>query len=171
MRLSQYKNPKVRREFLENELGIKLPFIQKALIEDEKNIKEVGKVFILKLKCDACGINTQEVEIEGNKKPKVEFKVKNQNDLKKQIIKSSSAIIKIPELKISIKPTENSVGDITTVQEFIDNLIKYIQETNEISSNEYKKSEKLLDELDAAKENNGNITLIIEDKEGNSAIV
>jgi len=152
----------------------KCPFCIKnsaTLSEDEKNIKEVGKVFILKLKCDACGINTQEVEIEGNKKPKVEFKVKNQNDLKKQIIKSSSAIIKIPELKISIKPTENSVGDITTVQEFIDNLIKYIQETNEISSNEYKKSEKLLDELDAAKENNGNITLIIEDKEGNSAIV
>jgi len=49
----------------------KCPFCLKnsaTLSEDEKNIKEVGKVFILKLKCDACGINTQEVEIEGNKK-------------------------------------------------------------------------------------------------------
>ena len=38
MRLSQFKNPKERREFLERELNIKLPYTEKALLEDEKNI-------------------------------------------------------------------------------------------------------------------------------------
>src|SRR3989344_2814356 len=38
MRLSRLKNSKVRRNFLENELNIKLPYTEKAFFEDEKNI-------------------------------------------------------------------------------------------------------------------------------------
>ena len=38
MRLSQFKNPKERLKYLENELNIKLSYVEKALIEDEKNI-------------------------------------------------------------------------------------------------------------------------------------
>lgn len=38
MRLSQFRNPKERREFVEKELNIKLPYLQKALIEDKNDI-------------------------------------------------------------------------------------------------------------------------------------
>ncbi len=38
MRLSQFKSPKERRDFLKSKLKIKLDYVEKALIEDEKDI-------------------------------------------------------------------------------------------------------------------------------------
>ncbi len=131
-----------------------------------------GKVVLFSMIC-SCGYKFSDVILPAAEKP-VRYKIKvNESTLSARVVKSSSATIRIPELEIEVFPGPRSEGYISNVEGVllrIENAVKTAMLFSE-SEEEKRKAEEILQVLEKARKGEKEITLIIEDPSGNSAII
>jgi len=139
----EYKNSEEKPEHI---TAHKVDFAKPLVEEDD--IKEEALIFptpchncgvpyfkeliIMAFNCDKCGAKSREVKVGGEisaKAKKITLKVQNEGDLRRDLFKSESAIIIIPEV-----PLELTLGDIggiyTTTEGLIEQIHDHMKENN-----------------------------------------
>ena len=145
-----------------------------TLTEDETEIPYFGKIFIFSMNCSECNYNMSDIETEEQKEPtRYTLEVNSKKDIDIRVVKSSSASIKIPQLKMSVTPGIGSTGYVSNIEGVIDRFKKIIEEERDTTEDdEIKKHAKiLLKKIWKVKLGELPIKIIIEDETGSSAII
>jgi len=153
------------------------PFCNKktlTLTEDEMDIPYFGKTYLFSMSCNGCKYTKADVEAAESKGScRHSLEINDEKDMKIRVVKSSTAIVKIPQLKLSVEPGPSSIGYISNVEGVLDRFKKIIESERDNSDEEdiKKKAKNLLKKLWKVKLGDYKIKLIIEDLNGNSAII
>lgn len=145
-----------------------------TLIEDQTEVPYFGKVFLLTMTCSNCNYNVSDVEPEKKKESaRYTIETDSEKDMKIRVVKSSTATVKIPSLKIKITPGPASIGYISNIEGLLDRVKKILedQKENEEDLKVKKTAKNLLKKLWKATLGDIKLKIIIEDKSGNSAII
>ncbi|MBW2994812.1 ZPR1 zinc finger domain-containing protein [Candidatus Woesearchaeota archaeon] len=145
-----------------------------TLVEEEIEIPFFGKTFVFSMECSACGFRKADVEAAEAKEPaKYTFEISSAKDMNVRIVKSSNAIVKFPQLKITIEPGADAEGYVANVEKILNDIYERTKDIkeNEEDSKKRKKAWKLMDKILDIKEGKEKTTLVIEDHTGNSAII
>lgn len=144
-----------------------------TLTEDEKEIPYFGKVFIFSMKCENCSYSVSDVESAEQKEPtRYTFETQSEKDMQVRVVKSSTATIKIPQLRMSVRPGPASEGYISNIEGILERFVKILEEEREDEDNAVKKHAKnLLKKIRKVKFGDIKLKIIIEDPSGNSAII
>ncbi len=136
------------------------------------NIPFFGEVMHITSICE-CGFRYSDTLILAQRKPvRYELKIKNQNDLDARVVRSTSGTIRIPELGVNIEPgpaSESFVSNIEGVLDRVEEILGMVTRWGEKEKTE--RAVELLSILEKIKAGNYEITVIIEDPLGNSAII
>ncbi len=138
-----------------------------TLIEDQRNFPQF-KCFLFSITCSSCHYHKSDIELEPKQKQSIEI-----TNPKTQIAKSSEAIIKIPQIKLNIKPDVSSKGYITTIGGLLSKYKKELEQERDNSETpeERKKAKNKLKKLWKIECENIPPKVILEDPSGNSAII
>ncbi|MCD4759511.1 ZPR1 zinc finger domain-containing protein [archaeon] len=144
-----------------------------TLREEEMDIPYFGLTFLFSMDCP-CGFSKSDVESAEKKDPvKITFNVEGVGDLNARVIKSGSALVKISQLKMSMEPGENSEGFVSNVEGLLGKFEKILEGQRDSSDDPLvcKKAKKLLKKIWKVKCGDVALKIVIEDKNGNSAII
>jgi len=144
-----------------------------TLMEQEREIPYFGIVYLFSMTCSNCKYHKADVECqEKHKGAKFSVDIESEEDLQIRIVKSADATIKIPRM-ISMEPGTASQGFITNVEGVLRRFKLIIEQARDQAEDkaERKKAKNMLKKLQRAMWGQEKITLVIEDKTGNSAIV
>jgi zinc finger protein len=144
------------------------------LRDREIDIPYFGKTFVFAMQCSECGFSKADVEFEEKRDPaKITFEVNSEEDLFVRVVKSGSASVKIPGLRMSMDPGENSEGFVTNIEGLIGKFEKILEIQRDGAEDKAvrKKAKNLLKKIWKVKLGELPLKIIIEDKSGNSAIV
>ncbi len=150
------------------------PLCNKELVTNwvEDNIPFFGEVMHITSMCE-CGFRYSDTMIMTQRKPvHYELKIKNPDDLDARVVRSTSGTIRIPELGIDIEPgpaSESFVSNIEGVLDRVEEIIGMVTRWGEKEKTE--RALELLSTLEKIKAGEYEITVIIEDPLGNSAII
>lgn len=145
-----------------------------VLREDTNDVPHFGKVFIFSMTCTNCKYHMSDVESESMHDPgRYTFTIENEKDLNVKVIKSSTATVKIPQLKMDSRPGPASIGFISNMEgllkKFEDILIS---ERDSAEDDETKTTAKnLLKKIWKVKCGDIPLKIVMEDPNGNSAIL
>ncbi len=145
-----------------------------TLYEDELDVPYFGHTFVFSMNCSNCGFSKADVESEEKRDPvKVTFQIEKEDDMKVRVIRSSSGLVKISQLKMSMEPGENSDGFISNVEGLLRKFEKVLEEQRDNSDDNdvRKKAKNLLKKIWKVKLGEVPLKVVIEDKTGNSAII
>ena len=145
-----------------------------VLCEEEINIPFFGKTFVFSMNCSDCGFSKSDIESFEQRDPvKIIFEISLAKDLNARVIKSSNALVKIPTLRMSMEPGENSNGFISNVEGLLNNFEKIIEQQRDSTEDPSikKKAKNLLKKIWKIKLGELPMKIIIEDPSGNSAII
>lgn len=144
-----------------------------TLIEDEKEIPYFGKVFLFSMNCSNCKYKVSDLEAATHKESsKYTFEIISDKDMKIRIVKSSRATIKIPQLRMSVKPGPASEGFISNIEGILDRFAKIIESEKDSEDKKVRTHAKnLLKKIRKVKYGDIKLKIIIEDPSGNSAII
>ncbi|MFZ3058973.1 MAG: ZPR1 zinc finger domain-containing protein [Candidatus Methanoperedens sp.] len=150
------------------------PLCHKELLTNwvPDNIPFFGEVMHITSICE-CGFRYSDTLILAQRKPvRYELKIKNQDDLDARVVRSTSGTIRIPELGVNIEPgpaSESFVSNIEGVLDRVEEILGMVTRWDEKEKTE--RALELLSILEKIKAGNYEITVIIEDPLGNSAII
>ncbi len=137
-----------------------------------QNIPFFGEVMHVTSLC-GCGFRYSDTLILTQREPvHYELKIKEQNDLDARVVRSTSGTIRIPELGIDIEPgpaSESFVSNIEGVLSRVEEILDMVLHWGE--KEKIERAEELLSIINKIKEGQHEITVIIEDPMGNSAII
>jgi len=140
-------------------------------IWDIEEIPYFGEVMLTSIQCPSCGFKHSDCMILSSRNPmRYELRVESPEDLSARVIRSSSGTIRIPELGVDIEPgplAESFVSNVEGILERVENVLKGILRM----SGGNRRAEELLNEISEVREGKREITVIIEDPFGNSAII
>jgi len=145
-----------------------------TLIQDEKDIPYFGKTFIFVMQCSNCQYHKSDIESEEQKEPcKIEITIDNKKDLNIRIVKSSSASVKIPQLKMSLDSGPDSDGYVSNIEGLLDRFKKILESERDTAEEDdvRKHAKNLLKKLWKVSLGEFPLKIIIEDPTGNSAII
>ncbi len=148
-----------------------------TMIEDEKDIPFFGKTLLFSMNCSNCNFYPADVEAAEYRDPcKITFTTENEKDMNVRVIKSAEAHLKVPTLRMDIRPGPASNGYITNIEGLMNRFEKVIKEQKELASAEGDKSAKttaknLLKKIWKIKCGDLPVKIVIEDPTGNSAII
>ncbi|RLG75284.1 MAG: hypothetical protein DRO14_04760 [Thermoprotei archaeon] len=127
-----------------------------------------GNVLIETGVCGKCGFRKTDVSLAEVSKPKrIILKVKSKKELNALVLKSSTALVRMPELGIEIAPGPAAPGYITTVEGILHRVLEHIPaECFDENSQCYSKVMEIKEAIEGKKE----FTVIIEDPYGRSEI-
>ena len=136
------------------------------------------EIIIMAYSCEHCGYKSTEIKNGGGiseKATKITFKVEKEEDVNRDVFKSDSCILVIPEVELSIAP--GTMGSIyTTIEGLIDKLVTNLRENNPFSQGDSADSmirEKFNDfcfKLENLKSGKKPFTLILDDPLSNCFI-
>ena len=155
----------------------KCPFCGKselALTEDEKDIPYFGKVYLFSMNCSECKYAKSDVEsVSAKEGTKWVIEVDSAKDMEIRVVKSSNAVIKIPQMRMEVKPGPASIGYISNIEGVLDRFKKILDDQLEglDDKSDRKKVKNLLKKLWKVKLGEVKLKIIIEDVSGNSAIL
>ena len=136
------------------------------------NIPYFSEILIMSARC-SCGYRFVDVMVLGEQEPvRYILEVSHLEDLTARVIRSSTGTIQIPELEIKVEPGPICEAFITNVEGVlvrIENVVRGVLTWAE--GGERQKAEDLLDRIAGCKSGSMPFTLIIEDPDGNSAII
>jgi len=153
------------------------PFCNKktlTLIEEEKDIPYFGKCYLMTMSCDNCKYHKFDIESVERKDPvKYEFIVKDKKDLNVRVVKSAEATIKIPTLRMDVRPGIGSIAYISNIEGVIRRFKKIIEDQRDSAEDDSvkKHAKNLLKKLWKVENGEEELKIIIEDPSGNSAII
>ena len=147
-----------------------------TLMQDELDIPYFGKVFVFSMKCDntECNYSKSDVEAAEIKDPcKITFEVKGKKDLSVRVIRSSTACVKIPALKLDIRPGPAAEGYVSNVEGVLERFKKILESRRDTTDDETERKsvKNLLKKLWKIQCGDIPIKIIIEDPTGNSGII
>ena len=144
-----------------------------SLMEDEREIPFFGKCYLFSMTCSNCHYHKADVEAEEKHPPaKYTIEISSEEDMKIRVVKSSSTTVKIPHM-ITLESGENSNGFISNIEGILNRMKKVIEfaRDNEEDKALQKKAKNRLKQLNKVMWGQESIKLIIEDPNGNSAII
>ena len=150
------------------------PLCHKELLTNwvPDNIPFFGEVMHITSICE-CGFRYSDTLILAQRKPvRYELKIKNQDDLDARVVRSTSGTIRIPELGVDIEPgpaSESFVSNIEGVLDRVEEILGMVTRWGE--EEKTARASELLSILEKIKAGEYEITVIIEDPLGNSAII
>src|SRR3989344_753399 len=153
------------------------PFCNKktlTLIEEEKEIPYFGKCFLMTMDCSNCKYHKFDIESSERKDPvRYTFTVKDKKDMNVRVVKGSEATVKIPTLRMEVKPGIGSIGYISNIEGVIRRFKKIIEDQRDNAEKDSvkKQAKNLLKKLWKVENGEMEIRIIIEDSSGNSAII
>ena len=138
------------------------------------DLPNFGETIIFTLTCTNCGYKTSDLFAVHEKEPvKFLLTYSDSKQLVHKIIRSSTCTIKIPELGVEIEPSHASEGYITNleglllrIKDITLGLIKILDSDQEMHN-----ALELIKKIDSAINGEFNFKLILEDPNGNSAII
>jgi zinc finger protein len=145
-----------------------------VLMEDEVDIPYFGNAFVFSINCSSCGFSKADVEASDVREPvKITFETSSSEDMKVRVVKSSSALVKIPTFRMSMEPGTGSEGFISNIEGLIGKFEKIVEGQRDSTDDpKVRKSAKnLLKKIWKAKLGEIPLKIVIEDPSGNSAII
>jgi zinc finger protein len=156
--------------------GQKCPMCGKdtlTLTEAEKEVPFFGKMYLFSMSCSGCKYHKADVESAEKQKPaKWTMEVAGKEDLSTRVVKSSTATVKIPFVT-TIESGPGSNGYVTNIEGILSRVKKILEDVrdNAEDKSERKKAKNLLKKIQKAMWGSEKLKIIIEDPEGNSAII
>ncbi|MCZ7356274.1 MAG: ZPR1 zinc finger domain-containing protein [Candidatus Methanoperedens sp.] len=150
------------------------PLCHKELITNwvSQNIPFFGEVMHITSNCE-CGFRYTDTLIMAQREPvHFELKVRDLDDLNARVVRSTSGTIRIPELGIDIEPgpaSESFVSNIEGVLERVEEILEMVERWGEAGKTE--RAHELMSIIERIKAGEHEVTVIIEDPLGNSAII
>ncbi len=144
-----------------------------TLMDHAQEVPFFGPVLIFSMNCTSCNYHKADVECQEQHDPcKYTITVSSEKDLSVRVVKSSTATVKIPRV-MSIEPGAASNGYVTNVEGILNRVKVQLEKTRDLSEDDEdrKKAKNLLKKVQAALWGHDQIDVIIEDPEGNSAII
>jgi zinc finger protein len=136
------------------------------------NIPFFGEVMHITSVCE-CGFRYSDTLIMAQRAPvHYELKIKSRDDLDARVVRSTSGTIRIPELGIDIEPgpaSESFVSNIEGVLDRVEDILQNVMLWDE--KEKTRRAKELIAILEKIKAGDYEITVIIEDPLGNSAII
>lgn len=144
-----------------------------TLMEHDTEVPFFGPVLVFSMDCNECHYHKADVECAEQHEPaRYTILVETEKDLNVRVIKSSTASVKIPRV-MSIEPGPASNGYITNVEGILNRVKVQLEKTRDLAEEDEdrKKAKNLLKKVQNALWGHEPIEVIIEDPEGNSAIL
>nr|CAG4651850.1 EOG090X06TU [Triops cancriformis] len=133
-------------------------------------------IILMSFECEHCGNRNNEIqsgERIQEKGVRIEAHIVNARDLDRQVIKSDSASVLVPEFEFEIPP-QSQKGEITTVEGILDRAISGLEQDQTARREAYPEAAEQIDafivKLKQAKDLDTPFTLIIDDPAGNSFV-
>ncbi len=144
-----------------------------TLMENDQEVPFFGPVLVFSMNCSSCNYHKADVEcLEQHEGAKYTLTVSEEKDLSIRVVKSSTATVKIPRI-MSIEPGPASNGYVTNVEGILNRVKVQLEKTRDLAEDDEdrKKAKNLLKKVQAALWGHDTIDIILEDPEGNSAII
>ncbi|HIQ39411.1 MAG TPA: ZPR1 zinc finger domain-containing protein [Methanothermococcus okinawensis] len=143
------------------------------IFSNQLDIPYFGKVMETTMICDRCKYRKSDIIPLEVKEPKrYILRVSGEEDLNKRVVRSSTGYIKIPEWGFEVRPGPASEGYISNVEGVLNRLEDSLKMLLKwVDGEEKRKGEEILKRIEDVKKGKENITLIIEDPLGHSAII
>ncbi len=136
------------------------------------NIPFFGEVMHITSLCE-CGLRYSDTLVLSQSEPvHYEMKVRSTDDLDARVVRSTSGTIRIPELGVDIEPgpaSESFISNIEGVLERVEDILCMVTRWGE--EDKTKRAMELLSNIEKTRGGQYEITLVIEDPLGNSAII
>jgi zinc finger protein len=143
------------------------------LMESERDIPYFGLVYLFSMNCSSCKYHKADIEVSEKKDPsRHTFEVNSEQDMSVRIVKSSTATLKIPHIT-TVTPGPASNGYITNVEGVLNRVkheIEHLKESEDDPTAK-KKAKNMIKKLNKVIWGQEKLKIIIEDPEGNSAII
>ncbi len=136
-----------------------------------QNIPFFGEVMHITSQCD-CGFRYSDTLIMTQHEPvHYELKIKSVDDLDSRVVRSTSGTIRIPELGVDIEPGPASESFISNIEGVLDRVVDILEMVTRWGEEEKTvRARELLSIIEKIMKGEYEITVIIEDPLGNSAI-
>ena len=144
-----------------------------TLMQYETDIPFFGNVFIFSMNCSTCNYKKSDVEPEKTHEScKYTLDIDSEQDMKIRIIRSSSATVKIPHM-MNIEPGPGAEGYVTNVEGLLMRIKRVLEmeKESEDDTGTQKKIKNMLKKLQKVIWGQEKLKIIIEDPNGNSAII
>lgn len=127
--------------------------------------------------CEACGHKTNEIKSGSGIEPegvKIEVTITGKEDFGRDLLKSETCYMKIPEVDLEVGPTTLG-GRFTTVEGIISSIKEQLSTSTALTGDSAdpeiaKKMENFISKLDEILQGNESATLILDDPAGNSFV-
>ena len=150
------------------------PLCSKELVTNwvKDNIPFFGEVMHITSICE-CGFRYADTLVMEQRKPvRYELKIKTPADIDARVVRSTSGTVRIPELGIDIEPgpaSESFVSNIEGVLDRVEEILGMVTRWGEKEKTE--RAQELLSAIEKIKSGECEVTIVIEDPLGNSAII
>jgi zinc finger protein len=122
--------------------------------------------------CEKCGFKQADVMQTERRDPAAyEFEITSEDDMKVRVVKSSTGVIKIPELSVTVRPGPASQGYVSNVEGVLNRIMEALETATRNAEGEAKREGKArIERIERIKRGEERARLIILDPHGNSAI-
>jgi zinc finger protein len=138
-----------------------------------ENIPYFSDILIISAICDSCGYKYVDTQLLRSNEPvRYEVSVDTEEDLGIRVVRSMSASLEIPELGVRIDPGPACQGFVSNIEGVLDRVEQIIEGALLWGEGEERENaQTLLERIEGVKCGAIPITLILEDRCGNSAII
>ena len=138
-----------------------------------ENIPYFSDILIISALCGSCGYKYVDTQLLKENEPvRFEVQVDKAEDLAIRVVRSMSASLEIPELGVRIDPGPACQGFVSNVEGVLDRIEQIVKGALVWGEKEEQENARaLLKKIDCVKDGSLVITLILEDRCGNSAII
>ncbi|WP_457614642.1 ZPR1 zinc finger domain-containing protein [Methanopyrus sp.] len=137
-------------------------------------IPHFGRVLEQFIHCKACGYRHSDVMCLEDREPaEYRYKINSPEDLRVRVIRSPSGFVEIPELGIEVKPGPAAQGFVSNIEGLLRRIRERVETAAKWADSEEskKRAEEILRRMDAAVSGEDEITVVLKDPYGHSAIV
>jgi zinc finger protein len=138
-----------------------------------ENIPYFSDILIISAICDSCGYKYVDTQLLRSHEPvRYEVAVDKEEDLGIRVVRSMSASLEIPELGVRIDPGPACQGFVSNIEGVLDRVEQIVKGALLWGENKERENASiLLEKIKGVKCGAFPITLILEDRCGNSAII
>jgi len=142
-------------------------------IYQTENIPYFSDILIISALCGSCGYRYVDTQLLKDNEPvRYEVQIDAPEDLAIRVVRSMSASLEIPELGVRIDPGPACQGFVSNIEGVLDRIEQIVRGALIWGDEkEQENARTLLNKIDCVKNGSLSITLILEDRCGNSAII
>ncbi|MEM2874869.1 MAG: ZPR1 zinc finger domain-containing protein [Candidatus Hadarchaeales archaeon] len=144
-------------------------FVVRGRIDEVPYFGEIMETLAL---CERCGFRQADVMQTERRDPiAYEFEITSEDDMKVRVVKSSTGIIRIPELAVTVRPGPASQGYVSNVEGVLNRIKEAVETAMENADESGRREGKArLEGIEKIKRGEKRALLILMDPHGNSAI-